>query len=50
MGWYGFTLPDGLVKVCDFLPGEVVDPDVDRHSNAEFVKSTWEFVSDRVLR
>ena len=34
--------------MCDFLPGEVVDPDVDRHSNAEFVKSMWEFVSDRV--
>ena len=48
MGWYGFTLPDGLVKVCNAEPGEVVDPDVDRHSNAEFVEAMWEFVSDRV--
>lgn len=48
MGWYGFTLPDGLVKVCNAEPGEVVDPDVDRHSDAQFVEAMWEFVAHRI--
>ncbi len=48
MGWYGIVLPDGLVKVCSSEPGEVVDPDVDRHSNARFVESMWDFVAHRV--
>jgi glycine/D-amino acid oxidase-like deaminating enzyme len=48
MGWYGFTLPDGLIKVCNAEPGEVVDPDIDRHSNDEFVDAMREFVAERV--
>ena len=48
MGWYGFTLPDGLIKVCNAEPGEVVDPDVDRSSKDEFVEAMWEFVAHRV--
>ena len=48
VGWYGITLPDGLVKVCNIEPREEVDADVDRHSDARFVESMWEFVAHRV--